>query len=518
MKEILLGHEDRQQIQRRGIEEKNILEQIALIQEGSCNVVLDRACTLGDGIVSIAEQDYEKYIEIYEKALEFISIVKFVPASGAASRMFEDWEKILPSLETTSADDMMRRQGISEAEKNFLLFAKNIKDMAFYKDLQQFFKKIGRNLEKSIDEAKWQDIIRHLLYSPGLDYIHTPKALIPFHLCDGECYTALEEQLYEGVKYAKDEKNTVRFHFTIASGQKENFQKYAIKWQSVFQQKGIYLKIEFSEQKLSTETIALDLQDELVREESGELLFRPAGHGALLENLDSIDADIVFIKNIDNVVPPSSLETTCLYKKLLAGYLLSLQSQVFLYLNILENDKESKKLEEMVSFAKRAWNIDFPEEFYSSSWQEQKKELFAIFHRPMRVCGMVRNQGEPGGGPFWTRDSRGKISKQIVEKSQIFLKSPEQKKILDSSTHFNPVDLVCAFKDYKGKKFCLKDYVDKRAAFLSQKPYRGMTIKALELPGLWNGSMAFWNTSFIEVPLATFNPVKKVTDLLRNHF
>lgn len=271
--------------------------------------------------------------------------------------------------------------------------------------------------------------------------------------------------------------------------------------------------IEFSQQALSTETIALDSQNDLLREENGEILFRPGGHGALLENLNNLDADIVFIKNIDNVVPPAFLETTCLYKKLLAGYLLTLQSQVFAYLDTLEKGHTSDRiLQEMIQFARNQWNIQV------ESSSNIKEQLFAIFHRPIRVCGMVKNQGEPGGGPFWTKDSQGKISRQIVEKSQIALKLPDQKKILESSTHFNPVDLVCSLKDHRGKKFQLKQFVDKKAVFLSQKPYRGQTIKALELPGLWNGAMAFWNTSFIEVPLATFNPVKKVTDLLRKKF
>jgi len=347
-----------------------------------------------------------------------------------------------------------------------------------------------------------------------LDYIHTPKALIPFHTEEEKAYTAWEEHLYEGIGYAKDAKNKVRFHFTIAPGQEKLFTEEIKKCQPFFQKQGIQLLIEFSEQHPSTETIALDLQNELVREENGEILFRPAGHGALLENLQSLDADIVFIKNIDNVVSPKLLQTTCLYKKLLAGYLLGIQSKVFSYLEALEKNQESM-LEEMIHFARETWNIVLSEKFHFSPWQEKQKELFSLFYRPIRVCGMVKNQGEPGGGPFWVRDSRGKVSRQIVEKSQISLKSEDQKKILETSTHFNPVDLVCALKDHRGRKFDLKDYVDRNAVFLSQKPYHGKTIKVLELPGLWNGSMAFWNTSFVEVPLATFNPVKKVTDLLR---
>lgn len=513
MKKIFLDDKDKKQIQMRNISEEEIQDQIFLIQEGVSNIILDRPCILQDGIISIPKEEQEKYLAIYEKALDSLNIIKFVPASGAASRMFEDLEKVLPLLEKRSFSDILNSLHPSEEEKNFVLFAQNIKKIAFYENIEQIFKKTDRNLEKSIDEEKWQDIIRHLLYSHGLDYAHSPKALIPFHKYEGKSYTALEEQLYEGVRYAKKRDNTARFHFTITPGQENNFCQYTQELQSIFQKENIHLLIEFSQQALSTETIALDSQNDLLREENGEILFRPGGHGALLENLNNLDADIVFIKNIDNVVPPAFLETTCLYKKLLAGYLLTLQSQVFAYLDTLEKGHTSDRiLQEMIQFARNQWNIQV------ESSSNIKEQLFAIFHRPIRVCGMVKNQGEPGGGPFWTKDSQGKISRQIVEKSQIALKLPDQKKILESSTHFNPVDLVCSLKDHRGKKFQLKQFVDKKAVFLSQKPYRGQTIKALELPGLWNGAMAFWNTSFIEVPLATFNPVKKVTDLLRKKF
>jgi hypothetical protein len=339
--------------------------------------------------------------------------------------------------------------------------------------------------------------------------------LIIFHAYPNGDRTAFEEQLVEAIAYTEDSNYESRVHFTVSPEYRDKIKNYVEYIKKKYENK-VTLFVEYSVQKKSTQTIAYSLEHDLFVTSGGNLVFRPGGHGALIENLDDLNGDIVFIKNIDNVVPDYLKPETYLYKRLLGGYLVQLQDQIFDYLKKLENEIEDSLLEEITNFADEKLHIVMPDSVKAGGTAEKIQFLRSKLNRPIRVCGMVKNQGEPGGGPFWVEDDEANLSLQIVEKAQIDLSDPEQREILEQSTHFNPVDLVCGLRDYTGEPFDLSEFIDEEAGIITEKSLEGKPLKAMELPGLWNGSMAFWNTIFVEVPLITFNPVKTVNDLLRD--
>ena len=501
----MLTESDILQLKEKGISIEQIEEQLACFKRGFPYLPLQASASVEKGILSIPENEQSVYLDKWANYLkENKTIVKFVPASGAASRMFKDLFEYIDSTETELVTPFLKT------------FFGNIRRFAFYEQLQTVCK---ANEDQTIEELTasggYKKILKNLLYKSGLDYGQLPKGLLLFHRYPEGARTAMEEHLVEGALYACNAAKQVHIHFTVSPEHRELFRRTADEKTAEYEQLfGVKYHIGFSEQKPSTDTVAADSENQPFREK-GELLFRPGGHGALIENLNDSSADIVFIKNIDNVVPDAFKPLTVHYKKLLAGALIYYQQQIFDYLDRIDSGKyEHPELVEMLYFLQNELCIKNPE---TKMLEDAELALYikSKLNRPLRVCGMVRNQGEPGGGPFLAVNPDGTVSPQILESSQIDLKNPKMRQLYEQGTHFNPVDLICALRNYKGEKFDLTRHIDKNTGFISLKSKSGKELKALELPGLWNGSMSDWNTVFVEVPIETFNPVKTVNDLLR---
>ncbi|MCK9423169.1 MAG: DUF4301 family protein [Bacteroidales bacterium] len=494
------------QIRQKGIEVAKIEKQINHFINGFPYIRLSRPAVLSDGILSFDEVEKDRYIEKYEQLLPDLRVVKFVPASGAASRMF----KSLFEFKEKPFNDIKVSNPIN-------YFFSYFKEIAFYEDLDNTVKHDGLEVDELLKNHDYTPIIDYILTEKGLNYSNLPKGLIKFHRYQEGARTSVEEHMVEAAEYARDVTNTSRLHFTISPEHREKFLELLATVQTNYEKKlKTQFDISFSIQKPSTDTIAVNLDNQPLRNTDGSLMFRPGGHGSLLDNLEDIDADIIFIKNIDNVVPDRLKGTTFQYKKLLGGYLLMLKQRINRYLQEINTHSiVSVDIPEIAVFAIEKLQLSIPNNFYSLDQEEQCSILFKILNRPFRVCGMVKNEGEPGGGPFWVWGANNGQSLQIVESSQINLTDKDQHSIFCRSTHFNPVDLVCCTKDFTGKRFKLIDFVDENTGFISKKSIAGKTVKAQELPGLWNGAMAGWITLFIEVPVITFNPVKIVNDLLR---
>lgn len=501
----MLTSNDLQQLSAKGISESQINEQLHSFETGFPYLKIISAASPENGITITDNAEIASLLQKWDNYLNTsASILKFVPASGAASRMFKDL------FEYLDADYNVPTKA---AEQQFI---NGIKDFAFYNELNDScLKNEGRKIEQLIADGETKKIVACLLNENGLRYGMLPKGLLLFHNYDAEKRTSLQEHLVEGALYASNSANEVNIHFTVSTEHRVLFEKHVAESVAAFEKSlGKKFNIRFSEQKPSTDTLAADENNQPFRE-NGKLLFRPGGHGALIANLNDLDADIIFIKNIDNVVPDSLKNVTVTYKKVIAGLLVKLQEKIFEYLRLLEsNDVDDAKLSEIASFCEKELN-NINQDQNKLSAEALKAYLKSKLNRPIRVCGMVKNTGEPGGGPFLTVNQDGTISTQILESSQIDLANPTEKAKMMQSTHFNPVDLVCGVKNYKGEKFNLVQYVDKQTGFISLKSKNGKELKALELPGLWNGAMSDWNTIFVEVPIETFNPVKTVNDLLR---
>ena len=515
MKKIIFSEEDQRQLQERGCCQSDIFEQISMFKKGGAQAKLKRPCRLGDGIMTISANDRQHYLDLHAGAERQGRLLKFVPASGAASRMFKIWQKIYHDYPQTDLPQLKKLISPGDYCQLQQLIT-DLDQFAFYEHLAQVMAAAGMDLEQERRQQRYDKILAMLLTPAGLNYDALPKALIPFHRYRDHIRTPLEEHLEEAAAYAKSPKGC-RLHFTIPDGEKPRFVALLAEILPRVQQRTqVEFQIEFSSQKLASETIAVDLDNCPLRDADGRLLFRPGGHGALLDNLDELNADIVLIKNIDNVVTDAHKGPTHLYKKLLTGLLVSLQQRIFDYLHLLEQpEKAVARLDEIAEFAGNSLNIALAPAFARAAPSEKIATLCERLDRPLRVCGMVPNQDEPGGGPFWVEDNAGTVTPQIIEKAQIDLEDEQQRAILAAATHFNPVDLVCGIGDYRGNGFNLYSFVDHQAVFIANKTHQGRPIKALELPGLWNGGMAYWNTVLVEVPLTTFSPVKVVTDLLR---
>ena len=503
----MLTHEDKELLAKKGISEEKIAEQLACFEKGFPFLKLSAAASVENGgIMKADEKECEQYLAAWDAYKQGDKkIVKFVPASGAASRMFKNMFEFLGAEYDKPTTDFEKK------------FFDHIHDFAFYNDLNAAcLDNTGKNINALLSEHNYKAVVSNLLESAGLNYGALPKGLLKFHRYADGVRTPLEEHLVEGALYAAGKSGEVNVHFTVSTEHRALFEKLVAAKAAEYEAKyGTTYHISFSEQKPSTDTVAADMENKPFRDKDGKLLFRPGGHGALIENLNDLDADIVFIKNIDNVVPDRLKADTVTYKKLLAGVLVTLQKQAFEYLELLDGGHYShEQLETIIRFVQqqlRCRRTDLKELEDADLVIYLRKKL----NRPMRVCGMVKNVGEPGGGPFLAYNPDGTISLQILESSQIDMNDPEKKAMFEKGTHFNPVDLVCAVRDYKGNKFDLLKHVDKATGFISYKSKNGKDLKALELPGLWNGSMSDWNTVFVEVPLSTFNPVKTVNDLLR---
>ena len=499
----MLTEKDLKQLSERNIAENQVVQQVAQLKRGTKYVELMRPATLGNGILRMDEEQVGMMNAVFEADKEFYQFTKFVPASGAASRMFKDLFAFAESGEETPFTD---------------IFFAHIQSFAFYGDLNEATKKLyGSDLVAMLQQGRKVEIVKALLEPEGLAYGKLPKALLKFHHYADFDRLALEEHLFEAAQYATDNNGTAKLHFTVSPEHETMFKETVNALIDSYEKKyHVRYDITFSCQKPSTDTVAIDGGGNLFREADGSLLFRPGGHGALIENLNDLGEEIVFVKNIDNIVPENKAETTIIYKKVLAGLLLHLQQRTFEYLEMLdEGFVTEEELQEITDFAKEALMIEIPDFVNDYNDIEKIDYLYNKLNRPMRVCGMVKNEGEPGGGPFWVKNDDDEVSLQIIESSQINHENATQEAIFKASTHFNPVDLVCGCWNYKGETFNLKDYVDANTGFISNKSKDGRELKALELPGLWNGAMADWITVFVEVPITTFNPVKTVNDLLK---
>lgn len=494
------------QLTTKGITEDQIKEQLDCFSKGFPFLEITASASVEKGIKVVPKEAQEKLMNEWEAYLrQGKKVVKFVPASGAASRMFKN----LYEFQSASYDEPT-----TPFEKQFF---EGLKQFAFYDELNDCcLENEGKDIPALLLGKGYKRIVALLLGEPGLNYGQLPKGVLLFHHSGKEVRTAMEEHLAEGALYAKSNLGKVNLHFTVSPEHRTLFKALVAKKSERLEKKySVDYDISFSVQKESTDTIAVDMDNKPFLNEDGSLLFRPGGHGALIENLNDIDGDIIFIKNIDNVVPDSFKFSTVAYKKLLAGSLIYLQKKIFDYLNLIESGKYSHaQVEEMIYFLQDDLCVRNPGLKYLED-VELVLYLKRKFNRPIRVCGMVRNSGEPGGGPFFAVNADGTVSLQILESSQIDLNDPEKKSLFEKGTHFNPVDLVCSVKNYKDEKFNLLEFVDKDTGFISQKSKDGRDLKALELPGLWNGAMSDWNTIFVEVPAETFNPVKTVNDLLR---
>ena len=473
----MFTEKDLQQIEKHGLTPDAVERQLENFRRGFPFLKVVRAASPGDGVMVVGDAEAAAAVARYEREADRLGIVKFVPASGAATRMFKELFEFV--------NEGKRGKGIDT-------LLDNIGRFAFWPELKAVLP------PDADDKATVRAIVKD-----GLGYGQKPKGLVTFHAYPEGARKAVEEHLVEGAQYAAAG-GRVRIHFTVSPEHRADFEALMAEKVPLYERRfGVHYDIAFSEQKPSTDTVAVNPDNTLFRTDAGALLFRPAGHGALIENLNEIDADLVFVKNIDNVTTDARRGDTVTYKKVLAGLLLELQERSFEYIRAL--DTGGAELADIARFIRERLCVKLPGSYDSAV-------LRAVLDRPTRVCGMVRNEGEPGGGPFWASNADGTQSLQIAESSQI---APADQPLMKAATHFNPVDLVCGVRDSKGRKFDLRRYTDPATGFISSKSSGGRELRAQELPGLWNGTMSRWNTIFVDVPITTFSPVKVVQDLLR---
>lgn len=501
--ETSLTSRDRRHLKERGIALQTLENQLATFQRGIPFARLKRPCHPGDGINLLRSLDTSAAIQNFERARAAGRIMKFVPASGIGTRMF----KFLEAARLQEASN-----GPAAAEQLKLFFF-GLPKFAFYHDLKNVLLHQGQQLDRLLAGNNYRPVIDALLDS--MNYARLPKGLMAFHRYTDATRTPIEEHLVEAADYAKDDEGRARVHFTVSPDHQLAIQQHIEKARHALGLDHVSWVVGCSAQKPSTDTVAVTMNNSLFRDSDDNLLFRPAGHGALLPNLHELDGDVVFIKNIDNVVPDHLKEICSHYKRVLGGLLVGLQDTLFSFLTQLEAGAASPALlERITEWANQSLSLTVPDGWNARSVSQKARWLFAWLNRPIRVCGMVPHVNHPGGGPFWVEEEDGTASLQIVEASQVDPDSPTQRKVFASSTHFNPVDLVCGVRDYQGKPFNLDRFVDPDTGFIAQKSHEGRELKALELPGLWNGGMAKWHSVFVEVPRKTFNPVKTVLDLL----
>lgn len=498
-----LSKKDLQTLEKRGITPEKLEEELAMLRNGFPFLKIEAAATVGNGITRPSYDMVRNSIDIWEKYLASgAEVMKLVPASGAASRMFKDLFAFLEGKKEKPSDKFMKT------------FFEDMKRFAFYPLLNAVcIVNYGKSVITLEEEGRYKDIVKALIEEEGINYGHLPKALLQFHKYTGGTRSSLAEHLAEAAQYARGKDGKARIHFTVSEDHiplvERKIEEIKGWLQQIFETEFL---ISLSVQKPSTDTIAANPDGTPYREKD-ELFFRPGGHGALIENLNDLTADVIFIKNIDNVVADDLRECTVKYKKVIGGVLVAAKIRIDEYCKLLDSGKYTEEdLEKMLAFLREVLCVTH-DDAEKMTTEEKARYIYSKLNRPTRVCGMVKNEGEPGGGPFLVYSPDGTVQPQILESVQ--LNPKEEKKLLKNATHFNPVDLVCSVKNWKGEKFNLPDYVNKETGFISSKSREGHEIKALELPGLWNGAMSDWNTIFIEVPGETFNPVKTVNDLLR---
>lgn len=504
---------DFEQINALGIPLDKIEGELLLFKLGIPKITLEKPATINDGIVKLSTEEFQNRADFFDSKKDTLKLKKFVPASGAASRMFKFLNEFLNDFdhENETINAYINRK----KDKNLPIFLAGIEKFPFYDEVKSRIKELHTDYYALESHEKSYLFIKAMLSPDQFDFANKPKGVLDFHKYATEITTPVEEHLNECAFYASS-KSVSNLHFTVSDHHEDLFENIIDRVKQKVEDKSkTKVDVTYSHQDKSTDTIAVTPNNEPFRTETGKLLFRPGGHGALINNLNNLDADVIFIKNIDNVIQNHIKEIT-LYKKGLAGVLLDLQQHIFRLLKAIENDEvRGNLIPEIIHFMEEKLNIDILEDFEKYTLENKLEFIVNKLNRPIRVCGMVKNEGEPGGGPFWVRSYKGNVSLQIVESSQVDTSNTEQADILAKATHFNPVDLVCATKNYKGEKFDLTDFVDPSTGFIVTKNRNGQELKGYELPGLWNGAMAKWITVFVEVPLITFNPVKTVNDLLK---
>ncbi|MEO8255312.1 MAG: DUF4301 family protein [Flavobacterium sp.] len=501
------------QIYNHGIPLENIKRQLHIFNEGIQKIVIVNPATLKNGILKLSDSEFKQKAVFFDTEKFKFKLDKFVPASGAATRMFKFLTAFLNEFDF--GNETINAYINRKKDNELSLFIVGMDKFPFFDEVYEKLKRIYSDFDNLDRDYKNYYFIKTLLSPDYFDFANKPKAVLPFHKYPLNIVTPIEEHLHECAFYAASN-NESSLHLTISENHQQQFESIIQEVKEKIEKKSnSKIEVSYSFQKKETDTIAVDLENKPFRDEKGKLVFRPGGHGALIENLNGIDADVVFVKNIDNVIQ-NNITQISFYKKALAGILLELQYQVFGFLKVLDEEEiNNEKVTQISIFIKEKLNIELDDVFYNLKINSQVEKLKVILNRPIRICGMVKNEGEPGGGPFWVKETDGKVTLQIVETSQIDLNNTQQVKLLESATHFNPVDLVCGLKNYKNEKFDLKQFVNPESGFLVYKNHAGVDLKAYELPGLWNGAMANWLSVFVEVPLFTFNPVKTVNDLLK---
>jgi nicotinamide riboside kinase len=513
-KEMGLSSLDFVQIYNHAIPFENVFKQLNTFKKGISKMMLVEPATVFNGILKLSEKDFKIKANFFDSHKSNLKLLKFVPASGAASRMFKFLNVFLNEFDllNESINAYINRKKDNE----LAIFLIGMDKFPFFEAIDKKLKEELVDFDSIHKDYKNYYFIKLLMSSDYFDFANKPKGILPFHNYGTYIATSIEEHLYE-CGYYSSSNGISHLHFTVSEIHQQQFETIvdSIK-DKVEKELGTAINVSYSYQNKSTDTIAVDALNNPFRNEKGELVFRPGGHGALIENLNNLNADIVFIKNIDNVIQNNN-EKVALYRKALAGIVLEYQQQVFAYLNLLDDATvEQDKIEEITDFLKEKLNMEMYDNFAALSLEDKNSAVKGVLNRPIRVCGMVKNEGEPGGGPYWVKGQNGVVSLQIVESSQVDMNDEKQVKLMGRATHFNPVDLVCGITNYKNEKFDLKDFVDPDSGFIAEKNTAGINIKAYELPGLWNGAMANWLTVFVQVPLLTFNSVKTVNDLLKS--
>ena len=492
-------------INERGNSLEKVQQQLDFFIKGIPKINLVKSATIGDGIWRFSEEEILPLVSYFDKHKNQYTIEKFVPASGAATRMFKFLNEFLNEFDADN--DTMNSYINKKNAKDVSIFIFGLKNFPFYRELKEKTIDLFPNYYSLSNDKRYYILIKTLLSEEGLHFSHKPKGILPFHVKGNKIVTPIEENIFEA-DFFKKENDKTKIHFTITKEFQADFEKITNQFSDC--------EISFSYQDQSSDTLAVNEDNTPFRVEDDKLFFRPGGHGALIENLNALQSDLIYIKNIDNV-SQNHTSVIATYKKVLGGVLIRIQYQIFNYLKKLsEGNVTETEIAEIRDFAENKTAFPLPEKFNFFQTEYKIEYLIKVLNRPIRVCGMVKNEGEPGGGPFWVQDDKGRLTLQIVESSQIDLNNKSQKSIAKGATHFNPVDIVCGVKNFKGEKFDLTQFIDQNAAFITEKTKNGKPIKAFELPGLWNGAMAKWTTIFVEVPLETFNPVKTVNDLLKS--
>ena len=501
------------QLYHHGLVLENIEQHLKIFQKGTLKTVIDRPAVKDDGITRFTETQHKELADFFDSKKNGLKLEKFVPASGAATRMFKFLSEFL--IEFNNEEETINAYINRKKDTSLSVFLVGLEKFPFFDEIDLDLKKAYSNYKTWNKDLKDYYFIKYLLSCKHFNFAGKPKGILPFHKYTTHTATAVEEHLNEGAFYANSD-GVAHLHFTISEEHQRDFESIIEQTKPKIEAiSGVRLHYSFSYQHKITDTVAVDTENMPFRNDQGQLVFRPGGHGALINNLNELEADVVFIKNIDNVIQ-NHIETIVLYKKSLAGLLMELQARIFNYLEKIDANQISENdIATMLGFASEQLNIAISSDIDKYTIENKIAYLREILNRPIRVCGMVKNEGEPGGGPFWVREASGNVSLQIVETSQVDMQNPDQLEMLKQATHFNPVDIVCGIKDYKGNKFDLHQFVDHNSGFIVEKTKHGRRFKAYELPGLWNGAMAHWITVFVQVPLITFNPVKTVNDLLK---